>query len=68
MPFEGYLPVVDFTKAVLRTGFRGWFSYEVFDEGKDGRGRSDADDLETWAKNGMKCQERLMDACAEEVS
>ena len=33
LPFEGYLPVVDFTEAVLKKGFRGWFSYEIFDGG-----------------------------------
>ncbi len=55
----------DFTKAVLKTGFRGWFSYEIFDEGKDGNGRPDADDLEAWAENAKRCQERLMNACVE---
>lgn len=27
----GYLPIVEFAEAVLRTGFRGWVSVEVFD-------------------------------------
>lgn len=42
VPFaEGaYLPVVEMTKGVLGTGFRGWFSVEVFDAGKDGKGKS----------------------------
>lgn len=32
MPYDGgYLPVVDFSKAVLATGFRGYFSIEIFD-------------------------------------
>lgn len=32
MPYDGgYLPVVDFTKAVLATGFRGYLSMEIFD-------------------------------------
>ncbi|KAI0035510.1 xylose isomerase-like protein [Vararia minispora EC-137] len=39
VPFEGYLPVVDVTVAVLKTGFRGWFSMEVFDSGWDGKGK-----------------------------
>jgi sugar phosphate isomerase/epimerase len=61
LPFEGYLPVVDFTRAVLATGFRGWFSYEVFDGGPDGKGKDyELDDL---AKSAMACQRRLMDAC-----
>ena len=38
LPFDGgYLPVQDFLDAVLRTGYRGWLSMEVFDSGnKDG--------------------------------
>ncbi|CAI6091156.1 unnamed protein product [Clonostachys chloroleuca] len=32
LPFDGgYLPIEDFVKAVLATGFRGWFSIEAFD-------------------------------------
>lgn len=32
LPYDGgYLPIADFTRAVLETGFRGWFSVEVFD-------------------------------------
>lgn len=32
LPYDGgYLPIADFTRAVLGTGFRGWFSVEVFD-------------------------------------
>ena len=66
LPFEGYLPVVDFTKAVLRTGFRGYFSYEIFDAGSNGKGREGADDLEAGAQAGRRCQERLVGACVEE--
>ncbi|PSR76072.1 xylose isomerase-like protein, partial [Coniella lustricola] len=32
LPYDGgYLPIADFTRAVLETGFRGWLSVEVFD-------------------------------------
>ncbi|KAJ0122023.1 3-dehydroshikimate dehydratase [Diaporthe amygdali] len=32
LPYDGgYLPIADFTRAVLGTGFRGWLSVEVFD-------------------------------------
>ena len=63
-PFEGYLPVVEFTKAVLKTGFRGWFAYEVFDHtDPDGKGKEHA--LDEYAKQGMQKQTKLMDACAE---
>lgn len=63
LPFEGYLPVVDFTKAVLRTGFRGWFSYEIFDEGRDGSGRDYR--LDQWMDGARDCQERLVEECIE---
>lgn len=37
LPFSGgYLPIVDVVKAVLKTGFRDWISYEVSDGGSNG--------------------------------
>ena len=59
----GYLPIVPFTRAVLRTGFRGWFSVEVFDS----KARSDGDlDLEGYARRAMESVRRLIrEACAE---
>ena len=65
LPFKGYLPVVDFTKAVLKTGFRGWFSYEIFDGGPEGKGR-EYDDMSQIAKDAMGCHGRLMGECVEE--
>lgn len=43
LPFDGgYLPIQDFLDAVLRTGFRGYLSIEVFDSGdKEGMPLSD---------------------------
>ena len=65
VPFQGgYLPVVDVARAVLKTGFRGWFSYEVFDSGEDGEGKEY--DLDEYARTAFQCQERLMRECAEE--
>lgn len=64
LPFEGYLPVVDFTKAVLQTGFRGWFSYEVFDSGPDGKGKDY--ELGDFAGSARKCQDKLVEACLKE--
>jgi sugar phosphate isomerase/epimerase len=61
LPFEGYLPVVDFTRAVLSTGFRGWFSYEVFDGGPEGKGKDY--ELDDFANSAMACQRRLLEAC-----
>ncbi|KAL2814345.1 xylose isomerase-like protein [Aspergillus granulosus] len=44
MPYAGgYLPIEAVGAAVLKTGFRGWFSMEVFDGGEDGKGRGDVD-------------------------
>lgn len=32
LPYDGgYLPIADFTRAILGTGFRGWLSVETFD-------------------------------------
>lgn len=62
LPFQGYLPTVDFTKAVLGTGFRGWFSYEIFDSGPEGTGKDY--ELNDFANDAMKCQKRLMEACS----
>jgi len=64
LPYEGYLPVVDFTKAVLKTGFRGWFSYEIFDEGPDGKGKDY--ELQAWMEAARECQERLVSECVEQ--
>ncbi|QDS67427.1 hypothetical protein FKW77_000243 [Venturia effusa] len=64
LPFNGgYLPVVEVTKAVLRTGFRGWFSYEVFDGGPDGNGIEY--ELQEYANEAMAAQKRLIRECAE---
>ncbi|KAK8180203.1 putative 3-dehydroshikimate dehydratase [Phyllosticta capitalensis] len=65
LPFQGgYLPIVDVAKAVLKTGFRGWFSYEVFDSGPDGKGKEY--DMHEYAKTAMHSQKQLLEACAED--
>ena len=62
-PYDGgYLPVEEVTKAVLRTGFRGWFSLEVFDYGPDGKGKDI--DMITYARSGMQNMRRLFNFCA----
>lgn len=64
IPFNGgYLPVVDVAKAVLKTGFRGWFSYEVFDSGPDGNGKDY--ELKEFADAAFACQEKLLSACSD---
>lgn len=62
LPYDGYLPVEDFTKAVLETGFRGWFSYEVFDSGSDGKGKTY--DLTEYLDTARQRQDRLLAAVA----
>ena len=65
VPFSGgYLPVVDVTKAVLKTGFRGWFSMEVFDGGPDGSSQ-EWSDMPGYTKKAMVSHERLLDEAAE---
>jgi sugar phosphate isomerase/epimerase len=58
MPYDGgYLPVVDFTKAVLGTGFRGWLSMEIFDgREKDKHGI----DMAEFSRTAMSSLQRLL--------
>ncbi|KAF2854787.1 xylose isomerase-like protein [Plenodomus tracheiphilus IPT5] len=63
LPYNGgYLPVVDVAAAVLKTGFRGWFSYEVFDGGEDGK-KTDVD-IVTYAVAARNVHTRLLKECA----
>lgn len=58
LPYDGgYLPIAPVVEAVLATGFRGWFSVEVFDgqfEQKYG------DNLLAFAKKAMESHKRLL--------
>ena len=61
LPFQGgYLPVVEVVKAVLRTGFRGWFSMEVFDGKEEG-------EMAEIAKRAMLAHQKLIDIFNEEA-
>jgi len=63
LPYNGgYLPIVDVVKAVLQTGFRGWFSYEVFDGGPQGKGKEV--DIVAYARAAKNVQARLLAECA----
>jgi len=65
MPFDGgYLPVVEVARAVLQTGFRGWFSMEVFDGGPRGDDQ-DWKDLGKYTEKAMRAHERLLREAAE---
>lgn len=65
VPFSGgYLPVVEVTKAVLKTRFRDWFSMEVFDGGPDGSSQ-EWDDMPGYTKKAMASFQRLLDEAAE---
>ncbi|KUI70966.1 3-dehydroshikimate dehydratase [Cytospora mali] len=62
LPYDGgYLPIADFVRAVLETGFRGWFSVEVFDgqfEKKYG------DDLMKYAEKAKESNTKLVEEAA----
>lgn len=59
LPFQGgYLPVVDVVKAVLGTGFRCWFSVEVFDSNEKG-------EMGEVAKKAMRMHEKLLREAAK---
>lgn len=60
----GYLPVVDVTRAVLKTGFRNWFSIEVFDGGRDGKWEGERD-MEEFTKGAIQSHVKLLKECAE---
>jgi len=53
----GYLPVIDFTKAVLDTSFTGFLSIEVF----DGRQPEKCTGMRSYAERAMKSLQRLLD-------
>lgn len=60
MPYDGgYLPIEQFTKAVLDTGFRSWFSLEVFDGGPDGKGKKK--DAKTYLAAARKSIDLLLE-------
>jgi len=58
----GYLPVEDMVRAVLKTGFRGWFSVEVFLGEEHGKEWEEGLE-ERWAWEGMASLERLLVEC-----
>ncbi|PNS17659.1 Protein bfr2 [Sphaceloma murrayae] len=67
---EGYLPCKEVARAVLKTGFRGWWSYEVFDspewkvkEDEKNGGR----DLVAFAKKARTAHEAFLKECADEA-
>lgn len=63
LPYTGgYLPIEEVTRAVLRTGFRGWFSMEVFDGGPEGKGKKY--DMNQYAREAMTNMQKLLKACA----
>ena len=62
LPYDGgYLPVVDFLKATLATGFKSWLSIEVF----DGKGPEKYDAMKPFAEKAMKSLERMVEECSK---
>lgn len=65
MPYDGgYLPIEQVTKAVLRTGFRGYFSMEIFDSGPDGKGKDY--EMEGFALKAQQNMQTLLKNCAND--
>lgn len=63
LPYSGgYLPIEDVTRAVLKTGFRGWFSMEVFDGGPEGKGKDY--EMPDFAAKAQDSMQRLIQASA----
>lgn len=62
LPYDGgYLPIVDFTRAVFETGFRSWVSVEVFDsKGAEKYG----DDMGPFAKKALSSLQKLFKEAA----
>ncbi|KAI8958309.1 xylose isomerase-like protein [Daldinia sp. FL1419] len=59
LPYDGgYLPVEDFLKAVLGTGFRGWLSIEVFDS----KGPEKYSDMLEFCKKAMSSLLELLES------
>ncbi|KAJ5168641.1 uncharacterized protein N7482_004235 [Penicillium canariense] len=66
MPYDGgYLPIEDVARAVLKTGFRGWFSMEIFDAGPQGKGKKY--ELDGFAKKAMENMQKLLKNCATDA-
>jgi sugar phosphate isomerase/epimerase len=63
----GYLPVKEMVKAVLKTGWRGWMSVEVFLE-REHKKQWEAGLLDRWAKEGMESVKSLLEEVASEES
>lgn len=62
MPYDGgYLPIETVARAVLKTGFRGWFSMEIFDAGPHGKGKKY--EMDEFAKKAMDSMQRLLQNC-----
>jgi len=63
LPYKGgYLPVEAVTRALVKTGWRGPLSYEVFELSQ---AENDASIPTRWARDGMAAHERLVRACAD---
>ncbi|KAJ5189437.1 hypothetical protein N7491_005768 [Penicillium cf. griseofulvum] len=63
MPYDGgYLPIEDVARAVLKTGFRDWFSMEIFDSGPQGTGKQY--ELGSFATKAMANMQKLLKNCA----
>lgn len=65
MPYDGgYLPIEEVARAVLQTGFRGWFSMEIFDGGPDGKGKTY--EMNDFARKAMESMRQFLRNCSSD--
>ncbi|KAE8374720.1 xylose isomerase-like protein [Aspergillus bertholletiae] len=57
----GYLPIEIVGRAVLRTGFQGWFSMETFDSGADREGK----EMREYARGAMESMQTFLQKSVE---
>ncbi|KAF4550291.1 3-dehydroshikimate dehydratase-like protein 1 [Elsinoe fawcettii] len=63
---RGYLPCADVARAVSKTGFRGWWSYEVFDwPAWELKSYNEDRNIEEYAKKARKAHENFLKEVAE---
>lgn len=65
MPYDGgYLPIEEVARAVLQTGFRGWFSMEIFDRGPDGKGKTY--EMKDFARKSLENMRQFLRNCSSD--
>ncbi|KAG8623144.1 hypothetical protein KVT40_008120 [Elsinoe batatas] len=64
---RGYLPCAEFARAVAKTGFMGWWSYEVFDwPDWEAESYNEGRDVKEYAQRARRAHEDFLKEVAEE--